>query len=162
LFKASPVVGCADRYEAAWKKGEYNEAHKRRENAKNSLERYMHFYERYSAHDRARKKAMEDQALHSEGTAMMERLSGLTKIPTSQLKFISDAWAQVVDCRRILKWTYAYGYYKYDNDDLDEVGRQKEFFEFLQVGTRLTRQLHCTLEEMLLLAAVGKGGWYCG
>lgn len=121
-----------NRYEAAWKKGEYNEAHKRRENAKNSLERYMHFYERYSAHDRARKKAMEDQALHSEGTAMMERLSGLTKIPTSQLKFISDAWAQVVDCRRILKWTYAYGYYKYDNEDLDEVGRQKEFFEFLQ------------------------------
>mmetsp|Transcript_2487 Transcript_2487/g.6456 ORF Transcript_2487/g.6456 Transcript_2487/m.6456 type:complete len:589 (+) Transcript_2487:139-1905(+) len=121
-----------NRYEVAWKKGDYNDEHKRRENAKNSLERYMHYYERYSAHDRARKKAQEDLVLHSEDSTMMEKLSELTKTPTSQLKFITDAWSQVVDCRRVLKWTYAYGYYKFDDVCNREIERQKEFFEFLQ------------------------------
>lgn len=75
--------------------------------------------------------------LHSEDSTMMEKLSELTKTPTSQLKFITDAWSQVVDCRRVLKWTYAYGYYKFDDVCNREIERQKEFFEFLQVGTPL-------------------------
>lgn len=35
--------------------------------------------------------------------------------------------AQVVECRRVLKWTYAYGFYLPD-DDL----AKKNFFEYLQ------------------------------
>lgn len=34
---------------------------------------------------------------------------------------------QIVECRRVLKWTYAYGYYL---PDLDKAKRQ--FFEYLQ------------------------------
>ncbi|KAF2300199.1 hypothetical protein GH714_010634 [Hevea brasiliensis] len=58
-----------NRYEAAKQEGAYDEAERRREMAKNSLERYTHYYERWAS---------------------------------NQL---------VVECRRVLKWTYAYGYY---------------------------------------------------
>lgn len=49
---------------------------------------------------------------------------------------------QVVDCRRILKWTYAYGFYRFTEDatysngtpiPADVLDQQKEFFEFNQV-----------------------------
>ena len=122
-----------NRYEAAWKSGELSDEHKRRENAKNSLERYMHYYERFAAHGRACQKALEDQRLTAEGADYLEELSEMTQIPVSQLKFITDAWEQVVICRRVLKWTYAYGYYKFPAADTNKAAAgQKDFFEFLQ------------------------------
>jgi hypothetical protein len=44
------------RYEAAKKTGEYDAEARRRENAKHSLERYMHYFERWDAHNKAREK----------------------------------------------------------------------------------------------------------
>ena len=42
---------------------------------------------------------------------------------------------QIVEARRILQWTYAYGYYKFDIPATDVVmSQQRHFFEFLQVG----------------------------
>ena len=31
--------------------------------------------------------------------------------PASQLKFVTEAIAQICECRRILKWTYSFGFY---------------------------------------------------
>jgi hypothetical protein len=62
----------------------------------------------------------------------LEGLSEKVRTPTSQLKFISDAWSEVVQCRRVLKWTYAYGFYSFEDDHVPEVQRKKTFFEFLQ------------------------------
>eukprot|EP00877_Chromochloris_zofingiensis_P011452 jgi/Chrzof1/6560/Cz19g01030.t1 len=45
-----------NRYEVAKKQGDYDEETRRRENAKQSLERYMHYYERFDAHNKARDK----------------------------------------------------------------------------------------------------------
>lgn len=63
-------------------------------------------------------------------------------------------WVQVIDCRRVLKWTYAYGFYAFDLGDTIEdeysnsltakshlvreereqrIKNQKDFFEFSQV-----------------------------
>ena len=54
---------------------------------------------------------------------------------------------QVIDCRRILKWTYAYGFYSFGNEGSDTAvplsTEQQGFFEFSQArswplhGTRL-------------------------
>ena len=65
----------------------------------------------------------------------LEKLSEVTKTPTSQLKFIMDAWSQIVECRRQLKWTYAYGYYAFSDERQAEQqqAQQRTFFEFLQV-----------------------------
>ena len=53
---------------------------------------------------------------------------------------------QVVDCRRILKWTYAFGYYNFDESVKSKFSstvlkQQQEFFEFNQVSLRPTHQL---------------------
>ena len=66
-------------------------------------------------------------------TDKLEDLSEITATPTSQLKFVTDAWAQVVDCRRMLKWTYAFGYYRFA-EQTTATKPQQEFFEFNQVS----------------------------
>ena len=42
------------RYETAKKKGDYDEEQQKRENAKQALERYMHYYQRWAENDKAR------------------------------------------------------------------------------------------------------------
>uniref|UniRef100_A0A061SJL9 RBR-type E3 ubiquitin transferase n=1 Tax=Tetraselmis sp. GSL018 TaxID=582737 RepID=A0A061SJL9_9CHLO len=131
-----------NRYETAWKHGEHDDEHRRRENAKRSLERYMHYYERFASHDRAGKQASEDHRGSMDHANYLEKLSAVTKVPVSRLKFVTDAWAQVVECRRILKWTYAYGYYTFTNTECPHINKQKEFFEFLQGDAE------CSLERL--------------
>ena len=101
-----------NRYEAAKNKGTLDDAALARERAKSALERYMHYYQRWAEHDRARKRS-EEAAAAASARAKLEALSEATATPTTQLRFVSDAWAQVVRCRRVLKWTYAYGYYTF-------------------------------------------------
>lgn len=71
------------------------------------------------------------QSLSQAASDKLEVLSEITATPTSQLKFVLDAWSQVVDCRRILKWTYAYGYYRF-GEQAPSTKSQQEFFEFNQ------------------------------
>ncbi|CAM0952392.1 unnamed protein product [Alopecurus aequalis] len=109
-----------NRYEAAKKDGIYDEAEAKRERAKNSLVRYTHYYERWASNQTSRQKAQAD--LHRFES---ENLSDVLGIPETQLKFIPEAWSQIIECRRVLKWTYAYGYYLEDK-------AKSEFFEYLQ------------------------------
>ncbi|KAL3519132.1 hypothetical protein ACH5RR_021721 [Cinchona calisaya] len=41
----------------------------------------------------------------------LKKLSQIQAESQTMLKFIIDAWDQIVECRRVLKWSYAYGYY---------------------------------------------------
>jgi ariadne-1 len=52
-----------------------------------------HYFERWDAHHKARDKAKSDMDKISND--LLEKLSDSTKTPTSQLKFILDAWHQV-------------------------------------------------------------------
>ena len=45
-----------NKFETAKRKGEMDAEAKRRDNAKHSLERYMHYFERWDAHHKARDK----------------------------------------------------------------------------------------------------------
>jgi ariadne-1 len=104
---------------------QYDETEKRREMAKNSLERYTHYYERWATNQSSRQKALLD--LKKMQTDDIEKLSDIQCQPESQLKFIIEAWLQIVECRRVLKWTYAYGFYIPDQEHGKRV-----FFEYLQ------------------------------
>jgi len=42
-----------NRYERASKRGEHDAEEKQRDMAKHSLERYMHYYERWAAHEKS-------------------------------------------------------------------------------------------------------------
>ena len=81
------------RYEAAKQKGEYDEEAQKREHAKHALERYMHYYQRWAENDSSRLTTVEKMRKTQDDT--LELLSNAYATPTSQLKFITDAWAQV-------------------------------------------------------------------
>lgn len=132
-----------NRYEAAKQEGAYDESERRREMAKDSLERYTHYYERWATNQSSRQKALAD--LHSMQTEKLEKLSDKQSQPESQLKFIIEAWLQIVECRRVLKWTYAYGYYLPEHEHA-----KRQFFEYLQgeAESGLERLHQCTEKEL--------------
>uniref|UniRef100_A0A7N1A051 RBR-type E3 ubiquitin transferase n=1 Tax=Kalanchoe fedtschenkoi TaxID=63787 RepID=A0A7N1A051_KALFE len=140
-----------NRYETAKQEGVYDEAEKRREMAKNSLERYTHYYERWATNQSSRQKALAD--LQQMQNLHLERLSDIQCQPESQLKFIIEAWQQIVECRRVLKWTYAYGYYLPEHEQAKRL-----FFEYLQgeAESGLERLHQCAEKELqVYLTAVG-------
>ncbi|XP_020592292.1 probable E3 ubiquitin-protein ligase ARI7 [Phalaenopsis equestris] len=134
-----------NRYEAARQEGAYDESERRREMAKNSLERYTHYYERWATNQSSRQKALAD--LHSMQMEKLEKLSDRQSQPESQLKFIIEAWLQIVECRRVLKWTYAYGYYLPEHEHA-----KRQFFEYLQgeAEAGLERLHQCAEKELLV------------
>ncbi|AQK44474.1 putative E3 ubiquitin-protein ligase ARI8 [Zea mays] len=132
-----------NRYESARQEGVYDESERRREMAKNSLERYTHYYERWAANQSSRQKALGD--LQSLQNDKLERLSDIQSQPESQLKFIIEAWLQIVECRRVLKWTYAYGFYLPEHEHA-----KRQFFEYLQgeAESGLERLHQCAEKEL--------------
>eukprot|EP00252_Welwitschia_mirabilis_P004875 TRINITY_DN1520_c0_g3_i1.p1 TRINITY_DN1520_c0_g3~~TRINITY_DN1520_c0_g3_i1.p1 ORF type:complete len:546 (+),score=119.79 TRINITY_DN1520_c0_g3_i1:530-2167(+) len=132
-----------NRYEVAKQEGVYDEAERRREMAKNSLERYMHYYERWATNEMSRAKALSD--LQQMQATQIERLSEKQSQPVSQLKFVTDAWLQIVECRRVLKWTYAYGYYLPEHEKT-----KRQFFEYMQgeAESGLERLHQCAEKEL--------------
>ncbi|XVE90685.1 hypothetical protein DITRI_Ditri20bG0096600 [Diplodiscus trichospermus] len=132
-----------NRYETAKQEGVYDEAEKRREMAKNSLERYTHYYERWATNQSSRQKALAD--LQQMQSVHLEKLSDIQCQPESQLKFITEAWLQIVECRRVLKWTYAYGYYLPEHEHA-----KRQFFEYLQgeAESGLERLHQCAEKEL--------------
>ncbi|KAG6760037.1 hypothetical protein POTOM_036536 [Populus tomentosa] len=150
-----------NRYETAKQEGVYDEAEKRREMAKNSLERYTHYYERWATNQSSRQKALADlqqmQNVHISAyfpkvalanvnqEIVLEKLSDIQCQPESQLKFIIEAWLQIVECRRVLKWTYAYGYYLPEHEHA-----KRMFFEYVQgeAESGLERLHQCAEKEL--------------
>ncbi|PSR98134.1 E3 ubiquitin-protein like [Actinidia chinensis var. chinensis] len=132
-----------NRYETAKQEGVLDEDEKRREMAKNSLERYTHYYERWATNQSSRQKALAD--LQQMQNVHFETLSDKQCQPESQLKFIIEAWLQIVECRRVLKWTYAYGYYLPEHEQA-----KRQFFEYLQgeAESGLERLHQCAEKEL--------------
>lgn len=98
-------------------------------NMRAELEKYAHYYERWAANHKSRDIAL----LH------MNRVKNKHVPILAQVNAL-EAWEQIVECRRVLKWTYAYGYYM---DVVDKV--KKSFFEYLQgeAESALERLHHC-------------------
>ncbi|XP_047161291.1 probable E3 ubiquitin-protein ligase ARI7 [Vigna umbellata] len=132
-----------NRYETAKQEGVYDDTERRREMAKNSLERYTHYYERWASNQSSRQKALAD--LQQMQTVHIEKLSDIQCQPESQLKFITEAWLQIIECRRVLKWTYAYGFYLPEHELA-----KKQFFEYLQgeAESGLERLHQCAEKEL--------------
>ncbi|XP_062100248.1 probable E3 ubiquitin-protein ligase ARI8 [Humulus lupulus] len=132
-----------NRYETAKQEGVYDEAEKRREMAKNSLERYTHYYERWATNQSSRQKALAD--LQQMQSVHLEKLSDIQCQPESQLMFITEAWLQIVECRHVLKWTYAYGYYLPEHEHA-----KRQFFDYLQdeAESGLERLHQCAEKEL--------------
>lgn len=112
-----------------------------RKTGKNYLMRYSHYYTRWTSNHKSMEKARAD--LHKAKTETLEEVK--EKLGLKDIDFIVDAWLQIVECRRVLKWTYAYGYYL-----PEEETKKKQLFEFLQgqAETALERLHRCTEVEL--------------
>ncbi|KAJ0873433.1 putative E3 ubiquitin ligase RBR family [Helianthus annuus] len=120
-----------------------DEVEQQKEAARKAIERYTHYYERWAANERSRKQAR--LSLDKIETVYLNKLSLTYRQPEMQLRFIIDAWLQIVECRRVLKWTYVYGYY------IPEIEHAKRlFFEYVQGEAEVgLERLHGCAEKEL-------------
>ncbi|GMN35393.1 hypothetical protein TIFTF001_005268 [Ficus carica] len=115
----------------------------RRKIVKASLCKYTHYYERWAANLRSRQKAVED--LRMVQAEHLDKLSFNYGQQKPFLRFITDAWQQIIRCRRVLQWTYAYGYYF-----AEDQWAKKQFFEYLQGEAEFSlERLHDCAEKEL-------------
>lgn len=111
-------------YEQVRREGAYAEAEATMLNVRMSLLSYRHGHGQWSNNHKFMVKSIEQlRGLQNGGFGeLIGKLHCKTK---EQLNFIVDAWAQIVTCRRVLKWSYAYGYFLQDQE------RVKVHFEYL-------------------------------
>merc|ERR1719329_1260982 len=99
----------------------------------------MFYFERFMDHDRGMKLTVREEI---EVEKRVQELHDKHGFEIIELQFLYDALRQVRGCRRVLKWTYVYGYY------LEEAGPQKNLFEYLQKNLEeKTDNLHEKLEK---------------
>lgn len=75
--------------------------------AKAELERYLHYYQRYHNHDQSAKYAVRQKEVAEK--KLLEQ---------AELEHLVQAILQVIDCRRVLKYTYVMGYFLSDESKL--------------------------------------------
>ncbi|XVF73669.1 hypothetical protein PTKIN_Ptkin13bG0001500 [Pterospermum kingtungense] len=115
----------------------------RREKAKKYVMRYAHYFERWATNKKSMQKVAADlQNVQHQQIAILAHIQGQEE---AQLSFLTEAWQQIVECRRVLTWTYAYGYYL-----SDEEPAKRSLFEYLQgqAESGLERLHHCAEKEL--------------
>ena len=73
-----------------------------------SLERYLHYYNRYANHEQSAKL---DKDLYNKTKKKMENLQTASGLSWIQVQFLATASQALQQCRQTLKWTYAFAYY---------------------------------------------------
>lgn len=76
--------------------------------AKRDLDRYLHYYKRFHAHQEAESFA---QKQLKETEARMIVLQESSESKWADVEFLKAANEQLVECRRVLKYTYVFAYY---------------------------------------------------
>ncbi|WVZ49966.1 hypothetical protein U9M48_001276, partial [Paspalum notatum var. saurae] len=134
--------------------GGQEEEEARRRQAKASLDRYLYHYERWAANGKSLHKALADmdQLERSE----LERMARAVDLPATDLGFVTEAYRQVADGRRVLRWVHAYGYFL----DPERDATKRVLFEDLQ--SQANRWLECLhacaeLERKDLFSAASNG-----
>ncbi|RLN34995.1 uncharacterized protein C2845_PM03G06120 [Panicum miliaceum] len=122
-------------------RSEFSGEKAQRRQGRESLERFLHYYERWTAHAASLAKARQDlDGLRGGG---LDLFAGAMGVPPTELDFLAEAYAQVIEARRVLRWTYAHVYH------LDPARDNVEFCEYLQGEAEgsLERLHHCAEQE---------------
>lgn len=77
--------------------------------AKRELDRYLHYYKRYHAHSEAQKFAKKQLKETEARMVLLQESSDDAK--WSDVEFLKAANEQLVECRRVLKYSYVFAYY---------------------------------------------------
>ncbi|CAA7026477.1 unnamed protein product [Microthlaspi erraticum] len=82
--------------------------------AESAADRYRVCYEDWKSNESLMQQAKAYlQRLHTD---LIPHLSSIQLATVPQLQFIAEAWSQMMECRRVLKWIYAYEYYLRDDE----------------------------------------------
>lgn len=81
--------------------------------SRQSLERYLHYYNRYANHEQSA-KLDKDIALKAE--KKMQNLQVTSGLSWIEVQFLDTASHVLQECRQTLKWTYAFAYYLAKNN----------------------------------------------
>lgn len=102
--------------------------------ARPEIQRYLHYWERFNAHEQAQQFAFKD--LEARMAAVVAYYDADGGFESNDVEFLVDAARQIGKCHRFLKWTYAFGYFLKTSPDATKL------FEFHQA------QLEGTLERL--------------
>eukprot|EP01138_Halocafeteria_seosinensis_P001560 gb/GECG01001598.1/.p1 GENE.gb/GECG01001598.1/~~gb/GECG01001598.1/.p1 ORF type:complete len:610 (+),score=98.56 gb/GECG01001598.1/:1-1830(+) len=86
------------------------------------LDRYMHYFSRYANHEKARKTT---ERLLSDLREKLNSLQSVKGLTYKDVECLENACNLLMEARRVLKWTYVFGYYCENEAEL-------LLFEFLQ------------------------------
>lgn len=102
-----------------------------RDEARRSIEKYMHYFKRYANHAQSQKF---EKQLMEKAEAKMRDLQQINKYSSwVDVEYIQKGVQQLIECRTVLKYTYIHGYYL-------EEGQEKNMFEFLQEDLEKTTE----------------------
>ncbi|PGH26578.1 hypothetical protein AJ80_01707 [Polytolypa hystricis UAMH7299] len=87
--------------------------------SRQSLERYLHYYNRYANHEQSAKL---DKDLYLKTEKKMMSLQSQSGMSWIEVQFLDTASRALQECRQTLKWTYAFAFYLARNN-------QTEIFE---------------------------------
>ena len=108
--------------------------------AKHHLDRYMHFFERFNNNNRARKFADRSMAEIQVKRELLHEVKGYR---IEETVYMVEAAKCIIDSRRVLKWTYVFGYYL-------ENEQERPLFQNLQeMLEKFTETLHELVETPL-------------
>ena len=115
--------------------------------AKRELDRYLHYYKRYSAHAQAEKFA-KDQLRETEAKMALLQNKRSQRMTWIDVEFLKAANEQLVECRRVLKYSYTFAYYLSEDKEKE---MQKQRFEYHQeMLERFTEKLSEMSEKSLV------------
>lgn len=76
--------------------------------SRQSLERYLHYYNRYANHEQSAKL---DKDIYLKTEKKMQQLQNSTGMSWIEVQYLDTASQALQHCRQTLKWTYAFAYY---------------------------------------------------
>lgn len=124
---------------------------KNKKDIKLELEKYVHYFTRYSNHNGSLKKAMVQKNKIEYDIYQFNQMKDL---PNEELVFLREGVTTLIKARRLLKNTYVFGFYFLDNDKKQVL--EKNRFEYTQgMLERNADDLHGLLEGTTIQTIIG-------
>lgn len=95
--------------------------------AKRELDRYLHYYKRFHAHSQAQDFAKKSLKETEQRMVLLQEQNSDTV--WTDVEFLKAANEQLMECRKVLKYTYAYGYYLQDAEKRQRFEYHQEMLE---------------------------------
>ncbi len=135
----------------------YDEKSPDSEKARASLNRYLHFYQRFHGH--ADGETFAKKQISETEQRMLTLQDSSATARWADVEFLKKANVLLVECRRVLKYTYVFGYYMNEQSQVLQRERFEYHQEKLEAFTEgLSELMEKPVEEIDRTEAVNKIG----